>query len=208
MLVAALAPPPSGRLRRRDALSELRRSEILAAATKVFGRKGFEATRADDIAQAASIAKGTLYLYFKSKEAIYAAAVTQAVHELEARLAQESASASGYREQLETAIRVRLEFWPSQKAIYRLLMTVGRSTQHRRQTHQVLRGAQASFVAVFEHGVAAGEVESQDFAPLAWATLDMIRGANERRMDGLSTTTPQDDAEWIMSCVLGQLHPG
>ena len=66
----------------------MRRVEILKAATQVFGQKGFQATRAEDIAAAAHMAKGTLYLYFESKEALYTATVTEAVRELRAELGE------------------------------------------------------------------------------------------------------------------------
>jgi AcrR family transcriptional regulator len=47
-----------------------RRQQIIDAAQEVFFRKGLENTTMDDIATEAELAKGTLYLYFKSKEAI------------------------------------------------------------------------------------------------------------------------------------------
>ena len=53
----------------------MRREEILTAAIKVFGKKGFAATCVGDVADAAKIAKGTVYLYFESKEEIYATAI-------------------------------------------------------------------------------------------------------------------------------------
>ena len=194
------------RVRRNDALCAMRREEILEAAIKLFGRKGFDATRAEDIATSAKLAKGTVYLYFKSKEAIYVAAVTQAVKELQAEIAQRSSGATGFREKLAAAIRVRLEFWPTHEGIYRLLLTVGREARLRKQTNEVLRNAQASLLAIFEEGIQDGEIEAGDFTPLAWATLDLIRGATERRMDKLSATTPQQDAAWIAGCVLRQVQ--
>lgn len=202
-----VSAPTAGRGRRNDALCEIRQAEIIAAATKVFGRKGFAATRADDIAAAAKIAKGTLYLYFKSKEAIYAAAVAFAIQELQAEIARKSAGARGFRERLSTAIRVRLEFWPEHEGIYRLLLTVGREPRHRRQTNDVLRSAQMGLLGIFNDAVEAGEIEPGDFAPLAWAALDMVRGASERRMDKLAATTPQGDADWICTCLLRQVRP-
>jgi TetR/AcrR family fatty acid metabolism transcriptional regulator len=45
--------------------------KILRAAEKVFFRKGFFSARMEDIAEEASVAKGTLYLYFKDKTSIY-----------------------------------------------------------------------------------------------------------------------------------------
>ena len=58
--------------RRTDAASaDARREAILAAALDVFSRRGFATARLDDVAAKAGIAKGTLYLYFKSKEALF-----------------------------------------------------------------------------------------------------------------------------------------
>lgn len=76
------------RSRRKDA----RPAEILAAALTQFVEKGFGATRLDDIARAAGIAKGTLYLYFETKEDIFRAVVRQEIlprlAEIEAAISQ------------------------------------------------------------------------------------------------------------------------
>jgi TetR/AcrR family fatty acid metabolism transcriptional regulator len=45
-----------------------KRDRILSAAVKVFARSGFHATRVSEVAKAAGVADGTIYLYFKSKE--------------------------------------------------------------------------------------------------------------------------------------------
>ena len=51
-------------------------------------------------------------------------------------------------------------------------------------------------------GVTAGELLPGDYAALAWAVLDMIRGATERRMDRVSGTTAQPDAREITTFAL------
>jgi AcrR family transcriptional regulator len=48
-----------------------RRQAILEAALTVFAEHGFEAARLDEVARRAGVAKGTLYLYFKDKEALF-----------------------------------------------------------------------------------------------------------------------------------------
>jgi len=58
---------------RSDDAKDERRQVLLAAALEVFVEKGFAAARMDDIARAASLSKGTLYLYFTSKEDLFAA---------------------------------------------------------------------------------------------------------------------------------------
>jgi len=58
---------------------QARPAEILDAALKVFAQKGFAAARMDDIARQAGVTKGTIYLYFENKEAVFKALVREAV---------------------------------------------------------------------------------------------------------------------------------
>jgi AcrR family transcriptional regulator len=62
------------RWRRRK---EARPAEILEAALGVFADKGFAATRMTDIAERARVSKGTIYLYFESKESVFRALVRE-----------------------------------------------------------------------------------------------------------------------------------
>lgn len=54
--------------RRRARTAEERRKDILEAAIRLFRDRGFDATPVQDIADAAGVAAGTMYLYFRSKE--------------------------------------------------------------------------------------------------------------------------------------------
>jgi AcrR family transcriptional regulator len=60
-----------GTLERKEREKEQRRRAILKAARKIFFEKGLQAASMDEIAEAAELSKGTLYLYFKSKEDLY-----------------------------------------------------------------------------------------------------------------------------------------
>ncbi len=55
----------------RKARSAARRDAILAAALEEFSASGFEATRLEDVAKRAGVAKGTIYLYFRDKESLF-----------------------------------------------------------------------------------------------------------------------------------------
>ena len=65
--------PAARAVRRRR--KEARPAELTAAALDLFVEKGFAATRLDDVAARAGVSKGTLYLYFDSKEALFRAVV-------------------------------------------------------------------------------------------------------------------------------------
>jgi AcrR family transcriptional regulator len=63
----------------RQRRKEARPAELMAAALELFVSKGFAATRLDDVAAHAGVAKGTLYLYFDSKEALFKAVIQQGI---------------------------------------------------------------------------------------------------------------------------------
>lgn len=60
-----------GRTRRAEAQRETRRAHILQTALEVFAANGYHQTRVSDIIEAAGIARGTFYIYFESKSAIF-----------------------------------------------------------------------------------------------------------------------------------------
>jgi AcrR family transcriptional regulator len=61
----------------RERYLETRRNQILDAAIDIFGNKGLDAATVDDLARAAGISKGTVYLYFKSKDEIFDAILAE-----------------------------------------------------------------------------------------------------------------------------------
>jgi AcrR family transcriptional regulator len=67
----------TARRRRKEA----RPQELLDAALALFVEKGFAATRAEEVAQRAGVSKGTLYLYYPSKEELLKAVIAQHLSE-------------------------------------------------------------------------------------------------------------------------------
>ena len=63
----------------RSRRKEARPGEIVAAALASFAERGYAATKLEDVAAAAGISKGTIYLYFPTKEDLFRAVVRQAV---------------------------------------------------------------------------------------------------------------------------------
>jgi AcrR family transcriptional regulator len=71
--VSASDPPAKvdGRVSRARRLRESRRAAVLAVARRIFSKKGYHDTSIHQIIEAAAIARGTFYLYFESKRAIF-----------------------------------------------------------------------------------------------------------------------------------------
>ncbi|WP_074654522.1 TetR/AcrR family transcriptional regulator [Terriglobus roseus] len=183
-------------------LTDLRRGEIIAAAMKVFAKKGFSEARAEDVAAQAGIAKGTLYLYFDSKEAIYEAALKHAMTALGATVAARVGAAATAEERIRAWVGARIDFWGGQGDLYRMILTLGREKKHRKQTATLLRESVDSFMNVLRMSVASGELKDRPLEPISWTVLDMIRGANERRIDGLSIHDAGSDTEGIVETVM------
>lgn len=71
--------PKTDREKKRQRRKDARPAEIIAAAMQLWSERGFAATRLDDVAAGAGIAKGTIYRYFPSKEALFEAALQDRV---------------------------------------------------------------------------------------------------------------------------------
>ncbi len=85
-----------------------KRERILAAAVRVFARKGFYATRVSEVAHAAGVADGTIYLYFKSKDDLLVSLFEHHVERLLAFLAAELPRAPTASDKLKRIIEVQL----------------------------------------------------------------------------------------------------
>ncbi|HYX82795.1 MAG TPA: TetR/AcrR family transcriptional regulator [Gemmatimonadales bacterium] len=101
-----LTAPAKPRWRRRK---NARPEEILGAALEVFTDRGFAATKLEDIAKRAGVTKGTIYLYFDSKEALFKALIRETIVPV---IAQGEALAQRFtgsaRDLLERLVR---EYW-------------------------------------------------------------------------------------------------
>src|SRR5205809_7318405 len=112
---------------RRKAATEQRRCSILQAARAVFARQGYSDTVVDDIAVEAGIGKGTLYLYFPSKEQIYLAALLEDARELDRLTREGMASAATWQDKVRAYMDVRLRYFESHEDFVRIYMTEFRS---------------------------------------------------------------------------------
>jgi AcrR family transcriptional regulator len=204
--------PRSAEDRKQKLLADFRRSEILAAASKVFATKGFDSTRMEDIAKAARLAKGTLYLYFDSKDLIYQATVQQAVDKLAALTAEHVNHESTFPAKLAAFISVRIAFWQEQQQLYRIILTINRQGQHRKRSFAWQREAVQYLESIFESAAKSGEIPQQDFLAAAWTTMDAIRGVNERRVFADSRPSEaraiEDDTSFLTAFLLAALRAG
>jgi AcrR family transcriptional regulator len=112
---------------RRAASSEARRAAILSAALEEFTARGYEGARLDDVAKRAGVAKGTIYLYFADKEALFQELVRSMVNPVLGTLEQMRSVDIPVRMLVEgmLATFVREVFGTRRKDIIRLILSEG-----------------------------------------------------------------------------------
>jgi len=85
-----------------------KRERILRAAIEVFAKKGFYATRVSEIAKAAEVADGTIYLYFKNKDDVLISIFEDRITKLIAVLRREIEAAEDFDSKLRRVIELQL----------------------------------------------------------------------------------------------------
>ena len=107
--------------------SAARRSAILAAALDEFAARGFAATRLDDVARRAGVAKGTIYLHFADKEALFEELIRREIGPIIAALEQASHADVPLRQVTDQLIEVFVRgiFETRRKDVIRLVITEG-----------------------------------------------------------------------------------
>src|SRR5437868_562959 len=91
---------PLAKLNRAERAAE-RRAAIIEAALDEFTARGFAATRLDDIAKRAGVAKGTIYLHFKDKESMFEELIRTAIVPLVSRMQGPPPAGASVRDRIE-----------------------------------------------------------------------------------------------------------
>lgn len=98
-----------------------RKEEIINAAAKLFSQKSYHDVTMDEIAEKVGIAKGTIYLYFDSKEKLYLEILEETYEEIEAILERETAKSDPAPEKLKKVLRLIFDFYLRNLDVLRIL---------------------------------------------------------------------------------------
>lgn len=100
------------------------RDELLRSALKLFEDRGVERVSVDDIAKEAGVAKGTFYLYFKSKDEIFREVIKTGMKDY-ANMVKAVVESTGDRlEQLSNMLETQLKFFDSHRSMIHFLISL------------------------------------------------------------------------------------
>ncbi|NMM15061.1 MAG: TetR/AcrR family transcriptional regulator [Rhodoferax sp.] len=154
---------PAKHERRKDA----RPGELLDAALELFVEKGFAATRSEEVAKRAGVSKGTLFLYFASKEELFKAVVRE---NISGRFVEWNAEFVNFQGSTADMLRYCMTAWweriGSTKAsgITKLMMSEARNFPDLATfyEHEVIQPGQELIQRVLQRGVDRGEFRPID----------------------------------------------
>ncbi|MBE7416198.1 MAG: TetR/AcrR family transcriptional regulator [Ideonella sp.] len=160
----------------RRRLKEARPQQLLDAALELFVEKGFAATRAEEVAQRAGVSKGTLYLYYPSKEELLKAVIRE---HLSSRIAAGAAQADQYRGSVADLLREVFGRWwlevydnPT-SGVFKLIITEGRNFPEIAEFYiaEVIRPGEELIAQIVQRGIDRGEFESLDVPSVVHSLL-------------------------------------
>jgi len=107
---------------RRKRERENRKNAILKAARKLFFEKGFRQVTVENIARKAEFSKGSIYLYFNSKEEIYSQILLNDIDKFHDRVADILQGPSSASEALIRVAEIYVDFFLNDRELFRILM--------------------------------------------------------------------------------------
>ncbi len=152
---------------RRSRRKEARPGELLDAALDLFVEKGFAATRVEEVAQRAGVSKGTLFLYFPSKEDLFKAVVRE---NISGRFAEWNEEFDRFKGSTQEMLRYCLFSWweriGSTKAsgIPKLMMSEAQNFPELTEfyQHEVIQPGTSLIERLLRRGVTSGEFRPMD----------------------------------------------
>lgn len=161
---------------RRGRRKEARPGELLDAALDLFVEKGFAATRAEEVAARAGVSKGTLFLYFPSKEELFKAVIRE---NIAGRFKEWNDEFLAFEGSTSDMVRYCMRVWWERigstraSGITKLMMSESRTFPEVTAYYQqeVIEPGQVLIRRVLERGVASGEFDIPD---LDYAILSIV----------------------------------
>jgi TetR/AcrR family transcriptional regulator of autoinduction and epiphytic fitness len=191
---------------KQQIVAEFRHTEIIDAARTIFARRGFTLATMDEIAKEAGIAKGTIYLYFRSKTEVYKAVLDHDMESLKMSTLERIDAASTLREKIAAFSLARIENAEARKELFVIMDSESANLAlTRSQYRDWLREPVSHLAKEIEQASQRGEIRPTSAEKVAWIVADMTRGAIQRRLLNHSDYPVGEDAEFITAFVWAAL---
>jgi AcrR family transcriptional regulator len=191
---------------RKEVIKEFRTAELMEAARRVFAEKGFHAATVEDIAAAAGVAKGTVYLYYKSKQEVYWGALEHGITELYNEIQTQMAAEETPEKKVRAFIEIKIRYFETNRDFFRIYFSeLGSGLSHPAQVppqfEQMYLQQARLLEAVLQQGIESGSIREIRTDTAAVAISDLIRGIIVQRLLGWSNKDVESDANFVFDLV-------
>lgn len=197
---------PNGIRTKKEVVTEFRTAEILAAAHRVFAEKGFHAATIEEVAKAANVAKGTVYLYYRSKDDLYWGALRRGIVEMieltKASMARVQSTADKIRALIETKVR----YFDENREFFRIYYSeFGNILTHPSESNKdftkLYLGHEKMLEEVLARGQRRKETRCAHIESAAFTITELTRGLIIRRVLGWSKANVEEDIAFLFDFV-------
>ena len=154
-----------------------KRERIIGSALKLFANESYQAVTMDRVAESAGVAKGTLYLYFQSKEDLYLGILTDGMESMVRDYQASVDSNADVKVRLRHAVTMTIEFYDRRRDLLRLMMTEEpRMPEARNRIRDEWRDRGVKFFnSLIEEGMQSGAFRPVDSLMATYAIMGSIR---------------------------------
>ena len=192
-------PAPHARPSKKDVVAEFRRSEILDAARRVFAHRGFANATVDEIAREAGIAKGTIYLYYKSKGDVYAAAAREGLLELHDQMVSNVRGAVTAFDKVRAFIETKTKYFERNVNFFRLYYAeLNDLAAHASGVNEESQRLYLEQIDLLRTELQREFPDRQDLDRVAMAISALTYGVITRRLKGWSTSSLEADIDYVV----------
>jgi TetR/AcrR family fatty acid metabolism transcriptional regulator len=192
---------------KEEVIKEFRVREILEAARRVMARYGMQGTTVDRVAEEAKVAKGTIYLYFQSKDELVHAAVLEGLREMVAETVRSDDPSMPPLDRIRNLIRAQYRIQASNQDFLKTLI-IGNSldieveSQAGRDFMRVYAGHLDFVASVLQDAIERGAIRPIDSHFAAFMLGELITGSLRRRLLKLASTPLEADADAVVELFL------
>ncbi|HET7842237.1 MAG TPA: TetR/AcrR family transcriptional regulator [Terriglobia bacterium] len=191
---------------KKEVVTEFRTAEILAAAHRVFAEKGFHAATIDEVAKAANVAKGTVYLYYRSKDDLYWAALRRGVVEMIERTKASMDRVQSTEEKIHALIDTKVRYFDENREFFRIYYSefgnvLTHPSEAKKDFTKLYLGHEKMVEEVLARGLRRKEIRCTHIESLAFTITELTRGLIIRRLLGWSKSEVEEDIGFLFDFV-------
>ncbi len=192
---------------------EHRRSQILAAAKEVIADRGYHKASINEIIRRADIARGTFYLYFESKEKVFASILEEALRALRARILRIEVAdprAAPPKQQLRDSLVRVFDYVLGERPLTQILLLHGQAAdvEAAARVDGFYREIKELIRSSLDHGLEMGLVRPCNSRLVAAALLGAVRGVVQDAIDASEPPSTEAIVDELISFALRGVFQG